>query len=139
MYPAPRASRAATGRIASTEFQGRTQNVSALAFCLGLILTLATGVFYLAGILRDYYRTEWAISLCHQAPGLCANPLPLACATGAAFVAYFFLEVSFRDRRDNAKASGRSPSNARGKKKDLGRCSLHHRKEYKTLRDIAFC
>ena len=67
----------------------------ALVFCFGFILAVATGAFYLADALRDYH-TGWAVLLCHQAPNLCANPHPLAYATGVMFIVYLFLELSDR-------------------------------------------
>jgi hypothetical protein len=69
--------------------------VPALVFCFALILAVATGAFCLADALSDY-RTDWAVSLCHQAPNLCANPHPLVYATGVMFIVYLFLELADR-------------------------------------------
>ena len=68
----------------------------ALVFCFALVFAVATGAFYLADALSGYYRTDWAVLLCHQAPNLCANPHPLVYATGVMLIAYLFLEVSSR-------------------------------------------
>jgi hypothetical protein len=69
--------------------------VPAFVFFFTCILAAATGAFYLAGAVWAYH-TDWAVLLCHQAPGLCVNPHPLAYATAVLFVVYVFLE--FADR-----------------------------------------